>query len=144
MADQQIKKLLDEIAAARAETIAQLAALGKAEMRYKTDNTRWNTVRRVLLRFGDHMREHTTQLIAAREDIGAAPTMPQRILAQGQQAYGYFLGSVIGLTDEDLDQVPAEGEWTIRQVLEHLLQTEKWYLARIQEALRTREPVERD
>jgi len=140
----EVSRLLAEIAAARAETMAQLTQLAREELRFKTDNWRWNTVRRVLLRFGDHMREHTTQLVAAREAIGAAHTMPQRILARGQEAYGEFLGSVVGLTDDALDQAPAPGEWTIRQVLEHLRDTEKWYLARIMEARQTREPVERD
>jgi len=144
MAGSEVAKLLEEIAEARRETIAQLTALSAEELRFKTTNWRWNTVRRVLLRFGDHVREHTTQLVAAREAVGAAHTMPQRILARGQEAYGEFLGAAIGLDDEALDKVPAEGEWTVRQVLEHLRDTESWYLARIKEALESREPVERD
>ena len=142
--DEEIKRLLQEIAAARQEVIGQLSQLKTEELHFKTDNARWNTVRRVLLRFGDHTREHTTQLVAAREAIGAAHTMPQRMLQRAQEAYGEFLGAVVGLADEDLDRTPAEGEWTIRQILEHLRDTEKWYLARIQEALKTREAVERD
>ena len=140
----EVGKLLQEIAAARQEVLAQLTQLKTEELRFKTDNARWNTVRRVLLRFGDHLREHTTQLVAAREAIGAAHTMPQRMLARAQEAYGEFLGAVVGLKDEDLDRVPAEGEWAIRLVLEHLRDSEKSYLIRIQDALKTREPVERD
>ncbi|NLS79487.1 MAG: DinB family protein [Chloroflexi bacterium] len=142
--DSEITKLLAEIAAARAQTIARLTELSQEELRFKTDNWRWNTARRVVLRFGDHLREHTTQLVAAREDIGAAHTMPQRMLARAQEAYGEFLGAVVGLADEDLDTAPAEGEWTIRQILQHLRETEAWYLARVEEALKTREPVDKD
>jgi len=142
--DSEIKRLLAEIAEARAQTIARLAELSQEELRFKTDNWRWNTVRRVVLRFGDHLREHTTQLVAAREEISAAHTMPQRMRARAQEAYGEFLGAVVGLADEDLDTLPAAGEWTIRQILQHLRETESWYLARIEEALKTREPVEKD
>ena len=142
--DSEITKLLAEIAVARAQTIARLAELSQEELRFKTDNWRWNTVRRVMLRFGDHLREHTTQLVAAREDIGAAHAMPQRMLARAQEAYGEFLGAVVGLSDEDLDTAPTEGEWTIRQILQHLRETEAWYLARAEEALKTREPVDKD
>ena len=142
--DNETRKLLEELATARAETIAALTALEDEVLRFKTTQWRWNTVRRVLLRFGDHPREHTTQLVAAREAIGAAHTMPQRMLARAQEAYGEFLGAVIGLEDDDLDKAPAAGEWTIRQILEHLLEGEKGYLAYIQKALQTREKVDKD
>jgi len=66
------------------------------------------------------------------------------MLARAQEAYGEFLGAVVGLADEDLDTAPAEGEWTIRQILQHLRETEAWYLARVEEALKTREPVDKD
>ena len=139
--DQELRKLLAEIAQVQAEVMDKMADVSQEELRFKTSNWRWNTARRVMLRFGDHVREHTTQLV---EDIGAAQTMPQRMLARAQEAYGGLLGAVVGLQDEDLDKPPAEGEWTIRQILEHILQTQSWYLQRIQEALQSRELVDKD
>ena len=38
-------------------------------------------------------------------------------------------------TDEDLDRVPAEGDWPIRRVLEHILEAEESYGKRIEEAV---------
>ena len=142
--NQEVSAILAEIAQVQAEIMEQMAGLSKEALRFKTTQWRWNTARRVMLRFGDHVREHTTQLIAAREDIGAAQTMPQRMLARAQEAYGFFLGAMVGLSDEDLDIAPAEGEWTIRQVLEHILGGQRGYLERIQEALETGEVVEKD
>ena len=142
--DQEVKAILAEIAQNQAKVMEEMAALSKEDLRYKTTQWRWNTTRRIMLRFGDHVREHTTQLIAAREDIDAAQTMPQRMLARAQEAYGYFLGAMVGLSDEDLDIVPAEGEWTIRQVLEHIRRGQPNYLKRIQDALETGEVVEKD
>ena len=142
--DQEVKAILADIAQNQAKVMEEMAALCKEDLRYKTTQWRWNTTRRIMLRFGDHVREHTTQLIAAREDIDAAQTMPQRMLARAQEAYGYFLGAMVGLSDEDLDIVPAEGEWTIRQVLEHIRRGQPNYLKRIQDALETGEVVEKD
>ena len=39
-----------------------------------------------------------------------------------------------GLSDEDLDRAP-DGEWSLRQVLEHIMETEDSYLPRIEQAL---------
>ena len=142
--DQEVKAILAEIAQNQAKVMEEMAALSKEDLRYKTTQWRWNTTRRIMLRFGDHVREHTTQLIAAREDIDAAQTMPQRMLARAQEAYGYFLGAMVGLSDEDLDKVPAEGEWTIRQVLEHIRRGQPNYLRFIKDALETGEMVEKD
>lgn len=142
--DQEVKAILAEIAENQARVMEEMAELSKGDLRYKTTQWRWNTTRRVMLRFGDHIREHTTQLIAAREDIGAAQTMPQRMLARAQEAYGFFLGAMVGLTDEDLDKAPAEGEWTIRQVLEHIRHGQPNYIRLIQDALEAGEMVEKD
>ena len=42
---------------------------------------------------------------------------------------------LVGLTEEDLDRVPAEGEWSPRQVSDHILSTEESYSRRIENAL---------
>ena len=101
-------------------------------------------MRRVLLRFGDHLREHTTQLVAARDALGCTQTMPQRILARSMEAYGALLGALVGLDDCDLDREPEPGEWTTRQALEHMIATQKGYLDTVRRALQEARPVEKD
>ena len=144
MPEPSVQDYLAQMEALRQEILAELAGLERHELKYATTNTRWNTVRRVLLRFGDHVREHTTQLVAAREAIGATQTMPQRMLARAQEAYGAWLGAMVGLQDAHLDQVPEPGEWTPRQILEHLVATQRFYLELIREARRRAEPVDKD
>ncbi|NLG51619.1 MAG: DinB family protein [Chloroflexi bacterium] len=144
MSDTEVKAYLEQMQAVQQEILDQLADLDRPELKYATGNERWNTVRRVMLRFGDHVREHTTQLVAARDDIGAQQTMPQRMLARAQEAYGVWLGAMLGLQDEQLDQVPEPGEWTPRQILEHLVATQKLYLEMIRRARETASPVEKD
>ena len=140
--DQEVSRYLAEMAALQEQILEELSDLQQEDFMLSTGQKRWNSVRRVMLRFGDHLREHTTQLIAAREDIGSKQTMPQRMLAQFQEAYGRWRGAMIGLTDEDLDKVPAEGEWTPRQILDHLAGSR--YLQTIRTALENGEKRERD
>jgi hypothetical protein len=131
MSNQDLTAILDEIRAARTQTLTELVDLTEGDFDTPTDIVRWDDIRRVLLRFGDHMREHSNQLEAARYAIDRDPTMPQRMLSEGEVAWGKLLASTLGLEDEDLDVEPADGSWTIRQVLSHILETERHYLETI-------------
>ena len=144
MSTRETTRYLASLAEIQQEILAELTELSRHELTYATDNGRWNTVRRVMLRFGDHLREHTTQLIAARETIGAEQSMPQRMLARAQEASGVLLGAMVGLTDEALDRVPDEGEWTPRQVLEHIITIQELYLDLIRRGREAAQPVEKD
>ena len=144
MANAEVTGYLERMAAIQGAVLAELTDLPREDLRYQTGNWRWNTVRRVMLRFGDHVREHTTQLVAAREGTGSEQTMPQRMLAQAMLAYGYFLGAMVGLQDEDLDKAPEPGEWSPRQVLDHLLDGQQGYLDWIVQAREERQAVDKD
>lgn len=127
MSREQLDAMLAEIRAARAQTLTALADLDEKEFPLPTTDKRWSEVRRVLLRFGDHLREHVTQIDAIRAGIGRSPSMPERILARSEEAWGLLLASMVGLQDDDLDKAPRPGDWTIRQVLEHFLKGENGY-----------------
>jgi hypothetical protein len=144
MPDKQVGEYLDQLRELQDQILTELEQMERAALKYETDSARWNTVRRVLLRFGDHLREHTTQLAAARESLGATQTMPQRMLARSMEAYGALLGAMVGLDDCDLDREPEPGEWTPRQALEHMIGTQKGYLETVRRALGEARPVERD
>lgn len=126
--------LLAQIRAEREQTLAALSDVTEEEFALPTDMQRWTDVRRVLLRFGDHMREHANQVEGAREAIGRGPSMPQRMLAEGEFAWGKLLASTVGLTDEDFDLQPPDGGWSVRQVLEHVLASERNYREAIRAA----------
>ena len=97
MPEMQVQGYLDQLRELQDQILTELEDMERAALRYETDSSRWNTVRRVLLRFGDHLREHTTQLSAARDSLGATQTMPQRMLARSMEAYGALLGAMVGL-----------------------------------------------
>jgi hypothetical protein len=88
MKNTKIISLMTEIRELRDESLGECLQLTEDDFATATDNERWDDIRRVLLRFGDHMREHANQIEEARVQIGQAPTMPQRMLAEGEIAWG--------------------------------------------------------
>jgi uncharacterized damage-inducible protein DinB len=81
------------------------------------------------LRFALLMTHHELRdlavRLAARE---SEPTQAQRILAQYHQTYRDLTGVLAGVRTEDLDRVPAEGEWPLRETLDHMLGAEYGFL----------------
>ena len=81
------------------------------------------------LRFALLMTHHELRdlavRLAARE--GKA-TQAQRILAQYHQTYRDLTGVLAGVRTEDLDRAPAEGEWPLRETLDHMLGAEYGFL----------------
>lgn len=140
MGRDKLDALLAEIRAAREQTLAELIDLTEAEFSLPTEMVRWDDVRRVLLRFGDHMREHATQVEGTRAAVDRVPTMPQRMLAEAEVAWGKLLAATVGLSDGDLTVDPPDGGWSVQQVLEHVLASERLYLDTIRRARRGYKP----
>ncbi len=145
MSREECERLLAAIDAARARTLTELADVGEAEFGLPTTMRpwRWDTLLRLLLQFGNHMREHATHIEGTRAALGRPPTQPQRILAEAEIARGALLAATVGLTDEDLDAAPPDGGWTVRRILEHIRNSEQDYLEAIRLA-RAARPAARD
>ena len=56
--------------------------------------------------------------------LRANPTPAQHILSQYHAAYMDLQAAIFGLSEEDADKVPAEGEWQVRRVYAHILSAE--------------------
>jgi hypothetical protein len=84
-----------------------------------------------------HEVEHTVHLAKTMQALGIAQSEARLILKNLQAARGELEGMLVGLTPEDLDRVPAEGEWSVREVVEHILKTEESYSRKIKEVLQT-------
>ena len=89
-------------------------------------------LRFVLLLAQHELRDLAVRLAAMRP---APPSQAQRILGQYHFAYRDLTGALAGLRDDDLDRVPAEGEWPLREVIAHLLGAEYGFLAPVRYAL---------
>src|SRR6266481_6401490 len=82
-------------------------------------------LRFTLLMAQHELRDLAVRLAAMRP---APPSQTQRILGQYHHAYRDLTGALAGLRDEDLDKVPREGEWPIREVVRHMLGADYGFL----------------
>jgi uncharacterized damage-inducible protein DinB len=74
----------------------------------------------------EHDRMHTGQVATKRWELGVMHRDPAlRLLAELYRERAMLISSLIGLPDEALDRRPAEGETTIREVIEHVLYWER-------------------
>ena len=94
-----------------------------------------NNVRQIFYRLLGHEYEHTVQMVKTLAGLGVEQTEAQLILNRVRSAQGQLQGLLVGLSDEDLDRSHAEGEWTPRQVIEHIIEVHEMYSHRIVEAL---------
>jgi len=62
-------------------------------------------------------------------------TEAERILILAERARGDLSGLLVGLDDTLLDADPGDGEWPLREVLAHILRTERLYVAHVRYAL---------
>ena len=91
-------------------------------------------IRTILYRLVNHELEHTVHLVKTLRDLDIDATEAQLILATLQEARGRLEGLLVGISDADFDRAP-EGEWSPRQILQHILDTEESYPRGIERAL---------
>lgn len=87
------------------------------------------------------LRELAVDVDGARSNA-SPPTTSQRILAQHHIAWRDLTGALAGVADVELDREPAEGEWPLRDVIEHLMGAELGFLLQIEWAIARRESGE--
>ena len=92
-------------------------------------------LRFALLTAHHELRDVTARAAAARLAAGRPFSEGQRILAQFHEAYRDLTGALAGTSEGDLDAVPPDAQWPLREILGHLLQAESGFLAAIEVAL---------
>ena len=81
------------------------------------------------------LRDSAAATAAARLRAGQPFSEAQRILAQVHEAYRDLTGALAGTSEADIDAAPPDEQWTLREVLKHLLGAEVSFLAAIEVAL---------
>ncbi len=75
------------------------------------------------------------QLAVTLSALRARPTAAQHILSQYHAAYLDLQAAVLGLSNEDAEQPPVEGEWPVKQTYSHILGTDFGFSAVVRYAL---------
>jgi hypothetical protein len=73
----------------------------------------------------DHEKIHTGQVLEGRHDARITASPLQRLAAEWLQERARFIGSLVGLTDEQFNAETAPGAWTYRVVAKHVLMLEQ-------------------
>lgn len=73
----------------------------------------------------DHEKIHTGQVLEARYESRTTASPMQRLVAEWLVERARFIGSLIGLTDEQFNSETAAGQWTYRVVAKHVLRLEQ-------------------
>jgi hypothetical protein len=73
----------------------------------------------------DHEKIHTGQVLEARYEARITASPVTRLLAEWLAERARFIGSLVGLTDEQFNRETAPGQWTYRAVAKHVLVLEQ-------------------
>ena len=131
-----VAEMLEKLRGRREQTFERLNDVTDEQMLTPANwGERKVDVRFFFYRLVAHQVEHTVHLAKTLHGLGIAQSEAGLILSNLQAARGELEGMLVGLTEDDLDRVPAEGEWSIRKVLEHIMDAEASYSRRIEKAL---------
>ena len=89
-------------------------------------------LRFALLTAHHQLRDAHAHVAAMRLGAGQPFTEAQRILAPVHEAYRALTGALAGTSLADLDAAPPNEQWPLREVLKHILEAEKGFLAAIE------------
>jgi hypothetical protein len=73
----------------------------------------------------DHEKIHTGQVIEGRYESRITASPMERLVAEWLVERARFIGSLVGLTDEEFNSETAPGQWTYRVVAKHVLMLER-------------------
>src|SRR5438477_11158643 len=73
----------------------------------------------------DHEKIHTGQVLEGRYEGRITASPMERLVAEWLVERARFVGSLVGLTDEQFNRETAAGQWTYRVVAKHVLTLEQ-------------------
>ena len=73
----------------------------------------------------DHEKIHTGQVLEGRYESRLTASPMERLIAEWLAERARFIGSLVGLTDEQFNRETAPGQWTYRVVAKHILTLEQ-------------------
>lgn len=134
----QVKEALGRLNRLREEWLERLSHLTDEDLDIIADDGYW-TIRKWLYRMIDHETIHLGQIVRTRRSIEpvwqAAVRWREidRLIGELYKLRGQVASELVGLSDELFGTQPGERKWSIKEVMEHLAQAEKYYVDQIEE-----------
>jgi hypothetical protein len=136
MATEKLEQRMAQMHEACRTLALRLSELTEEDLAKSTPHSWAPTVGDFLAAIAGHSRDHLQQIARKRATLGLGPSAAQEALADVMAAQGELEGTLIGLSDEDLDQVPEGESWSVDQVLDHTAGTYGWFLSEIEKAVK--------
>lgn len=131
-----ISELLDRLEATRAETLRRFASLDPARLE---DERQWrgapSQLRFLLNWLSEGAESRRLRMIHALSQLNRPLTQAQQAVLMLAIARGRLRGEIVGLPDDVYDRDPAEGEWSVRRVLGHVIATDERYRLAVEYAI---------
>jgi hypothetical protein len=86
-------------------------------------------LRMALLGTYHELRDLAVSLTSSRLAEGQSLSASQHALAQYHAAFRDLEAVLLGVSDDDLDRLPAEDEWPLRQILAHMILADRGFYA---------------
>jgi len=89
----------------------------------------------------DHEKIHTGQVLEGRYESRITASPMERLIAEWLAERARFVGSLVGLTDQQFNGETAPGQWTYHAVAKHVLMLERNSMQTIADDRAAREPL---
>ena len=89
------------------------------------DKETWTLITNLI----DHETKHMQQVLQARYEEKDSRTPMERLVAEWLEVRARFLGTLVGLSDERFNEPTEHGEWSFREIADHLAKLEQHALA---------------
>ncbi len=122
-----LRETLREMLLATVDTADELLAAGDADLKTPSshvcghDEDAWRLITNLI----DHETEHMQQVLQARYEARDMRSPMERLVSDWLEVRARFLGTLIGLSDEQFNEPSEDGEWSYSKIAEHLLGLEK-------------------
>jgi uncharacterized damage-inducible protein DinB len=92
-------------------------------------------IRFAFFRTYEELRELAVRMVAERAARGRIASSAQRILYQYHSAYRDLEAALLGVQAGETNRAPGEGEWSLRQIVSHIVEAEMGFFGVVKYAL---------
>ena len=124
---ESLRGTLRELLLSTLNSADELLAAGDQELRTPTSHVcgQGEDAWRLITNLIDHETEHMQQVLQRHYETRDMRSPMERLVAEWLEVRARFAGTLIGLSDEQFNEPLAEGQWSCREIAEHLLGLEK-------------------
>jgi len=124
---EMVRDTIREMLLATLDTADELLRAGDADLRTPSTHVcgQGEDAWRLITNLIDHETEHMHQVLQGRYEARDMPTSMERLLREWLEVRARFLGTLIGLSDDQFNAPIEEAQWSYRQVADHLAGLER-------------------